>query len=64
MKHIIATVHIVFNENGSQAKGGKEAELISRMMEKASGLDWEMQELLVKFVEFLKHEKGEKVDPS
>lgn len=52
-KSLTATIHIVFHEDGSQDRGDREVELISRIMSQASEMEPEFQELLVKFVAFL-----------
>lgn len=63
-KSLTVTIHIEFHEDGSQAKGDGEVELISRMMKQASRLDPESQELLVKFADFLIYDRGNKAESS
>jgi len=54
-KSLTAIIHVRFNYQDAEAKtpGTGEIELLSRILDKASGLSPEMQEVVVKFADYL-----------
>ena len=55
-RSLTAVVHLKFDYEESETKpvGECDVEMISQILDKASGLDPAMQELLVRFADFLK----------
>lgn len=53
-KSLTATIHIVVDDELEEVRGdSSELMLVNEVMNKASGLDKDSQELLVKFADFL-----------
>ena len=62
-KSLTAVVHVKFHYGDSECKpvGEREIEMIGQLLQKASGLEPELQELLIKFAEFI-NQGGKKED--
>ena len=54
-KSLTAVVHVKFNYKESEAKApdSREIEILSRVLDQASNLPPEMQEIMVKFADYL-----------
>lgn len=63
-KSLTAVVHVRFHYQEPEGKvGGSEVELMDRVMDRVSELPPELQELVVKFTDYLKELKGNGQDP-
>ena len=64
-KSLTAVVHVKFDYDGQkpQPVSDSDIKIISRILDKAAGMEPELQEILVKFADHLS-KLGDKVEPS
>jgi len=62
-KSLTATIHVRFNYDGSESKvisGEGPTEIIGRILDQAADMEPEMQELLVRFADYLNGKRDDK----